>query len=226
MATWRKPTKAEDGFIIEQEKKRVTHTRLEFAVTLFCIMLPLFIFLLFYGISEIDKGAEEILGYPPRVTNNPAAGPYIDEDEKEERREEQEEEIEEAKAQASADFYQKQLPLYLSILSLFVGANLICFFYTRKNLRDVINQKYQVATGKFEDKSIIRLTRNWIQYFVVARFDDGTTEEGKITKKIFEEAKANKSILMVARPDETAKMVVIRSYVIDPDYGDADDALT
>ncbi|MDD4095909.1 MAG: hypothetical protein PHP22_06685 [Oscillospiraceae bacterium] len=222
MATWRKPTEEEAGIIIQNEKKRVTHTRIDFVILLLVVLFFVFIILVAYGISEIDKRAEEILGYPPRVTRNPAVGIYIDEDEKEARREEQEEEIEEAKALAAGEFHRKQLPVYLVLLSLCVGAYLICFFYTRNNLRDVTNQKYEVATGKFEDKSFYRVTRYWTQYFVVARFDDDTTEEGKATKEIFEEAKANQSILMVARPDQTGVMQVIRSYVLNPDSADAD----
>lgn len=213
MAIWRKPTEAESRIIFEQEKHRITRQRIEVAIAVFSIMAIWVIILVFSNIAEIDKRAEKILGYAPLVTRSPAAGLYVDAEEVEARREKQEKEIDAAKAQAAEEIHLEQLPIYLSTLGLFGLVVLICFFVSQKYLQACMDQKYEVATGNFQDKKFLVLNRHWRLYYVVARFDDGSTEEGKATEQIFEEATASKSVIMVARPNQTKDSKDIRAFL-------------
>ncbi|NLX40454.1 MAG: hypothetical protein GXY75_00965 [Bacteroidales bacterium] len=168
----------------------------------------------FWAMRDQDPEAPDF----PQISVNPELFNYlivdkVDEEEKEAQRERQEKEVQKARAEAAGDVLPDHIPAFVFILSLAVGAYLICFYLTRNNLRDVIDRKYEVATGKFDDKSFLKMGRYRTQYFVVARFDDDSTLEGQVTQETFEKATASTSILMVARKDPDGEVQVFRTYV-------------
>ncbi len=101
-----------------------------------------------------------------------------------------------AKKHASDALYREQLPTYITVGLLSVSIFLVYFFTKRKYLRNYLDQNFKVANGIFYDKKILHLGRSGDRYYLIAQFEDNTTEEVRVTRQTFEEATANSTLLL------------------------------
>lgn len=211
MSIWRKPTETEAAIVIKQEKSRIRWQRLG------AVVLAVFVFFLVYllvyisTLPEINTRMEEILGSDP--DDRTIRMQTINADGKD-KLEEMEKQIIAAREQALGEVWSTFAPMIVTTGILSGSACLLYFAISERRLRSFQQKKYEVALGDFEDKSVVPVSRHWLLYSVVARFEDGTTQEAKATKEVFEAATARTKILIVAVSNKVTQTKDMRIYVL------------
>lgn len=81
-------------------------------------------------------------------------------------------------------------------------------------MNTISDQEYEVVEGVFEKKRIRLVSKNNIRYFLVARFEDGSTEEAQTDKHYYDYAEDGSIILVLAFPYKTHKPLNMRAFVI------------
>ena len=215
MAVWREPTEEEAQIVLKNQRRRYFNQRLSVGLCLLVILIGAMVLMGFSNKSKMDQRTAEILGYNPIFSPQLiGVGYQADTEEVTKSREEREKKIADAKAQAEKEVNDENLPYLVGVpvlaavgFAVYFALTLIPFYYYK-------NRKYEVAMGEFEDKRFIRVTRYSMFYYLVTRFEDGTTEEARTTRNVFDAAMARTPILMVRVPSILPDTIVLRACLL------------